>query len=302
MYEFDSLINNVVEKKIEVVTVAKPYEDLKKIFNYEQMNDGGSAVRLNIEASHTSAARNFTRSDVDPTGGSETYVEARWDNVYTEVPMEISRIDINEAVGRGEFMVESLFTKAYKVALVDLNNKIFDNIYARIQADLLNSGTYSDAALVRATYPTALTVHNDVTATPLTYGLVRSCRSNTVNGKEVGDIASGYVWMIEQTAWDTLEPQLQLLNTWIASPGDAMSPGGYAPIGSISGVPTYTPNGMTDGDVFFLRREDIHMRENMARITEEVQSGRFTRKWIIRIGLTPWVENCRLHGMMTNKT
>jgi hypothetical protein len=76
---------------------------------------------------------------------------------------------------------------------------------------------------------------------------------------------------------------------------------GWAPIGKIQGVPTYKTEGMTDGDVFFLRKQDVHIREHMPRQVKYVDPGRFTVKGIMRIGVTPWVEKCWAHGMMTNK-
>jgi hypothetical protein len=110
------------------------------------------------------------------------------------------------------------------------------------------------------------------------------------------------VWLIENTAFDTLEPQLALLTSWNAVNDGQAKDAGWAPIGKIQGVPTYKTEGMTDGDVMFLHKADVHIREHMPRRITYTDPGRFSVKGIMRIGLTPWVEKAWAHGLMTNKT
>jgi hypothetical protein len=302
MYDYSDLISNVVLKGKEATKLVKPYEDLKSWFAFEQMNDGGPRIEKKIQATNPTNARNFTKSDVDPVSPQPTYIAAYWTHKYSESAFEVSEIDLNQARGRGDVAVENLITEAMLDCYENLINLIFDNVYARIKADLLNSGTYSDAALNRSTY-TVLAVHNDVTATALTYGLLRTCRNTTVNGKPVGsNVQDEYIWLIENTAFDTVEPQLNSLTAWNATNDGQAKDAGWAPIGKISGVPCFKTEGMTDGDVLFLRRRDIHMQEHMPLRITYVDPGRFTVKGVMRIGLTPWVERCWAHGMMTNKT
>lgn len=302
MYDYSDLIENVVLPGLEATKLVKPWEDMKTTFAYESKNDGGDRVQKDIQVSNPSTARNFTKADVDPVSPTPTYKKAHWLHKYTESPFEVSEIDLNQARGRGDVAVENLITGAMRDCYENLINLLFDNFYARVKADLLNSGTYSDAALNRSTY-TVLAVHNEITATPLTYGLIRACRNTTTNGKPVGNnIAADYVWLIENTAFDTLEPQLALLTTWNAVNDGTAKDAGWAPIGKIQGVPTYKTEAMTDGDVFFLRKDDVHIQEHMPLRVTYVDPGRFTVKGIMRIGVTTWVEKCWAHGMMTNKT
>lgn len=302
MYDFSDLIENVLLPDLEKTKLVKPYEDLKNTLAFEAVNDGGKQIEKDIQITNPSTARNFTTADVDPVAPKPTYVKATWTHKYSESPFEVPEIHINQAMGRGDVAVESLINDAMRDCYENLINLLFDNVYARIKADLLNSGTYSDAALDRTVY-TALAVHNETTSTNLTYGLIRSTRNTVTNGKPVGDnLAQEYVWLIENTAFDTLEPQLALLTTWNAVNDGQKKDAGWAPIGAIQGVPTYKTEGMTDGDVFFLRKQDVHIREHMPRRVTYVDPGRFSVKGIMRIGMTPWVEKCWAHGMQTNKS
>lgn len=302
MYDYSDLIENVVLPGLEGTKLVKPYEDLKNTFNFETSNDGGDRIQKKIQVTNPTNARNFTKADVDPVSPTPTYIKAHWLHKYSESAFEVSEIELNQAKGRGDVAVENLITNAMRDCYENLINLMFDNLYARIKADILNSGTYSDAALSRTTY-TVLAVHNETTSTALTYGLIRSCRNTTTNGKPVGEnIADEYVWLIENTAFDTLEPELALLTTWNAVNDGSEKDAGWAPIGAIQGVPTFKTEGMTDGDVFFLRKRDVHIQEHMPRRITYVDPGRFTVKGIMRIGVTSWVEKCWAHGMMINKS
>jgi len=302
MYNFSDLIENTVLPGLEATKLVKPYEDLKNTFMFDTVNDGGDRVQKKIQVTNPTNARNFTKADVDPVSPTPTYLKAHWLHKYSESPFEVSEIDLNQAMGRGDVAVENLITNAMKDCYENLINLLFDNVYARIKADILQAGTYSDAAHDRGVY-TVLAVHNETAATALTYGLIRSCRNTVTNGKSVGqNLAEEYVWLIENTAFDTLEPELALLTTWNATNDGQAKDAGWAPIGKIQGVPTYKTEAMTDGDVFFLRKQDVHIREHMPRRITYVDPGRFTVKGIMRIGVTPWVERCWAHGLMTNKT
>ena len=302
MYDYSDLIETVLLPGLEKTKLVKPYDDLKETFNFEVANDGGDRIQKDIQVTNPTNARNFTKADVDPVSEKPTYKKAYWLHKYSESPFEVSEIDLNQARGRGDVAVENLLQNAMSNCYENLINLLFDNMYARIKADLLNSGTYSDAALDRTTY-TVLAVHNETTSTALTYGLTRSCRNTVTNGKPVGaDLASEYVWLIENTAFDTLEPELALLTTWNAVNDGNAKDAGWAPIGKIQGIPTYKTEGMTDGDVLFLRKQDIHLQEHMPRRVIYRDPGRFTVAGTIRIGVTTWVEKCWAHGMMTNKS
>jgi len=302
MFDYSDLIETVVLPGLEKTKLVKPYEDLKRTFNFTAENDGGDRVQKKIQITNPDNARNFTKADVHPMSAKPTYLKAHWLHKYSESAFEVSEIDLNQARGRGDVAVENLITDAMSDCYENLINLLFDNVYARIKADLLNSGTYSDAAINRSTYP-VFAVHNDVSSTALTYGLIRTCRNTTTNGKAGNlNVAGDYVWLIENTAFDTIEPQLAMLTTWNAVNDGQAKDAGWAPICKIQGVDTYKTEGMTDGDALFLRKQDIHIQEHMPRVVNYVDGGRFTVKGIMRIGVTPWVEKCWAHGMMTNKS
>jgi len=302
MYNFEDLIENVVLPGLEKTKLVLPWEDMKRMFSFQVANDGGDRIQKKIQVTNPTNARNFTKADVHPTSPTPTYVNAHWLHKYSESAFEVHQIDMNQAMGRGDVAVENLLTDAMSDCYENLINLLFANFYARIKADLLQAGTYSDAALNRATY-TALAVTNETTATPLTYGLIRQMRNDVTNDSPVGGNAPAeYMWMVENTAFDTLEPELAVLTNWNANNDGVPKDAGWAPIGKIQGVDTMKLNGMTDGDVFFLRKKDVHIEEHMPRTVEYVDPGRFAIKGIMRIGVTSWVEKTWAHGLMTNKT
>jgi len=301
MYDFDTagFIQTVVMPEVEDTRFVKPYRELVSNFSEETENEGGPSIVKQLITSSTSTARNFTKSDVDPQSGTFAGAVARWDYTYQEAAATVHNIDINQARNKGVLGIENLLTQSVGMAADGLWSLIYDNVYAQIKADLLNSGTFSDAALNRSTYPT-LALYNDVTDATITVSDLRTCQFQTTFNKNGVD-PSQYVFLMEPTVYHQVQPQIALLNTWNQTNTGAPVKGGYAPIAEFQGSKVAIAQGMTVGDVFFIRPQDVKIRKHMEFTTEVKQTGAFTTKIILRVGINAYVENVGKQGMLTNK-
>jgi len=301
-YDFDvaGLLNEVVLPQVEDSRFVKPYRDLASQFNEENFNPGGPSLVHQIKTSTTSNARNHTKADVNPVAGSMAAVVAKWTLTYQETAAEVFNIDINQAANGGVKGVSNLLTSAISDEMDGLWSLIYDNVYGQIKLDLLNSGTYSDEALNRSTYPT-LAVHNNVTSTPMTVGLMRALAYNTRLNKNTTP-KSTYRYIIEPSVMEILRPQVALLNTWNTQNANAAPvDGGYAPFDSFEGSPAVEVQGMTTGDVFYVRPQDVHIVKHRSLEMKPEPSGRDSIYVTIRTGITAAVYNVGKQGMYTNK-
>lgn len=298
-YDVAGLIRDVIVPKIEDSRFVKPYRDLASQFTEDSQNTGGPKITHQIVTSTTSNARNFTKANVDPLPGTFDAVDAYWNYTYQETAAEVFNIDINQAFSDGLKGVENLLTDAISKEMDGLWELIYDNVYAQIKLDLLNSGTYSDAALSRVTYPT-LATYNEVTDTTITVALMRACQFNTTLNKN-GTNYNQYRFIMEPTVYHQFAPQAALLNTWNTQNNNTPINGGYAEIGNFEGTPISTVQGMTVGDVFFVRPGDVHIKQHRPLTFTTVPSGRDSIKVIMRTGINAWIENVGKQGMMTNK-
>lgn len=302
-YDFDDagLIRDVIVPKIEDAIFFKPYRELAAQFNEDSQNPGGPKITHQIITSAASNARNFTKANVDPVAGSFEAVDAYWNFTYQETAAEVFNIDINQAVSNaGIFGIENLLTKAIEMEMAGLWELIYDNVYAQIKLDLLASGTYSDAALSRVTYP-VLAPYNEVTDTQITVALMRGCQYGTTLNKSNTGGYGAYRFVMEPSVFEALKPQVGLLHTWNQTDSRGSYAGGYANLGEFEGTPVSVVQGMTTGDVFFVRPQDVHIKQHRPLTFTTVPSGRDSIKVIMRTGINAWVENVGKQGMMTNK-
>lgn len=302
MYDFDAagLIQDVVLPGMEDARFYAPYKEFASNFTEDTVNDGGPTWRHTIKVSSTPTARNFTKADVDPQAGTFDAVEAYWNYIYQEAAAEVHEIDINQAANGGIKAVENLFQHALEDAFTDLWDLIFDDVYAQIKLDLTAAGTYSDAALNRGTYP-VLAPYNELTDTTITVPLVRNCQYNTQLNKTRTGGNAAYRLIMEPAVLHAFRPQAALLNTWNESNNNQGYSAGYAPIADFEGSQVTSPQGMTTGDVFFVRKPDVQIKKHMDLGVKVVPSGRASTLAIIRVGVNGRVINVGKQGMMTNK-
>lgn len=300
MYDFEGLIQDVVLPGMEDARFYAPWEEFASNFTEDNVNPGGPTWRHTIKVSSVSTARNYTKADVDPQAGTFDTVEAYWNFIYQEAAAEVHGIDLNQAMGQGMKAVENLMAHAVADAYTDLWDLIFDDVYAQFKLDLTASGTYSDAALNRTTYP-VLAPYNETTDTPITVPLVRNCQYQTQLNKTATGGNKAYTLMLENAVLHGFRPQAALLNTWNESNDNRGYSAGYAPVADFEGSKVSSPQGMTTGDVFFVRKADCQIKKHMNPRTTLVPSGRDSIKIIIRTGVNGRIINIGKQGMMTNK-
>lgn len=303
MYDFDAagLVLDVVLPGMEDARFYKPWEEFASNFTVDNINTGGKTWRHTIKTSSVSTARNYTKADVDPVAGTFDAAEAYWNFIYQEAAAEVHNIEINQAANGGIKAVTDLMANATEDAFKDLWALIWDDCYAQIKLDLTASGTYSDAALNRTTYP-VLAPYNETTDTTITVPFVRNCQYNTQLNKNATGGNQAYRLIMEPAVLHAFRPQAALLNTWNAANNNNQATSyGYAPVGDFEGSLVTNPQGMTTGDVFFVRKADVQIKQHMGLRTTVVPSGRDSVKIILRTGVNARVINVGKNGMMTNK-
>lgn len=302
MYDFDAagLVLDVVLPGMEDARFYAPWEEFAANFTVDNINTGGKTWRHTIKTSSVSTARNFTKSDVDPVAGTFDAAEAYWNFIYQEAAAEVHEIDINQAANGGIKAVEDLMRSAIDDAFTDLWDLIFDDVYAQIKLDLTASGTYSDAALNRTTYP-VLAPYNETTDATITVPFVRNCQYNTQLNKTATGGNQAYTLIMEPAVLHAFRPQAALLNTWNETNNNQGYSAGYAPVADFEGSKVTSPQGMTTGDVFFVRKPDVQIKKHMDLGVKVVPSGRASVKVILRVGVNGRVINVGKQGMMTNK-
>lgn len=302
MYDFDAagLVLDVVLPGMEDARFYAPWDEFAANFTVDNINTGGKTWRHTIKTSSVSTARNFTKSDVDPVAGTFDTAEAYWNFIYQEAAAEVHEIDINQAANGGIKAVEDLMKSAIDDAFTDLWDLIFDDVYAQIKLDLTASGTYSDAALNRTTYP-VLAPYNETTDATITVPFVRNCQYNTQLNKTATGGNQAYNLIMEPAVLHAFRPQAALLNTWNETNNNQGYSAGYAPVADFEGSKVTSPQGMTTGDVFFVRKPDVQVKKHMDLGVKVVPSGRASIKVILRVGVNGRVINVGKQGMMTNK-
>lgn len=301
-YDFDAagMINDIILPQLEDARFIKPYRELADQFTEDSINTGGGTWQHQIQTSSTSNARNHTKADVDPVAGSFEQVRAYWNFIYQETAAEVFNIDINQAANGGIKGVENLLTKAISDEMDGLWELIYDDVYAQIKLDLTASGTYSDAALSRVTYP-VLAPYNETTDTQITVAHMRACQYNTTLNKNNTGGYGAYRFTMEPAVKYALQPQVALLSTWNQRNENSPVSGGYAPMADFEGTPVSSVQGMTTGDVFFTRPQDVQIKKHRELTMVPVPSGRDSVKVVMRTGIQSRVINVGKQGMMTNK-
>ena len=297
---YQQLLEEVITPKITDTVFNKNYEQFESIFTKDTVQSGGEQIIDTIETSVDSTARNFDRNDVDPNGGSFVTAQGKWDKLYQDVAFEIHNIDIIEAQNGGATTVSSLFENAAARKMRDLSQLWWTNLMATLKADIDDTGAYSDASLSRSTYPTLASTVND-TDTAITLAIMRTMSNAVRLNKNTGG-KSMYTWILESQVYEKFEPLAAALHTWNVT-GSAGTPidAGYQPIGNFEGSDVISPEGMTTGDGFFLRTQDVLVRNNRPLTMEQVPSGRDSVKVIMKAGVTSRVVKPGIQGKLENK-
>jgi hypothetical protein len=287
---YQQLLEDVITPEITETVFKKKYEELETLFTRDPKQGGGKKIIDTQRTSEDSVARNYDRNDVDPESGSFETVDVEWNKIYQEVPFEVLKIDISEAENGGITTVSSLLTDAAGVAMRDLSELWWNNLYTRIKADIDDTNGYGDNSISRSTYPTlASTVDN--TDTPITLELIRSNLNAAMLNRNTGG-KRRYIHMMETSVYNRFEPLAAAMHTWnTEGKANEEYDAGYQPVGTFEGVRVVAPQGMTTGDLFSVRPQDVFIRNHRALEIREVEPGRDSLKFIMRAGVTSRVKN-----------
>lgn len=301
VYNYEQILREVVVPEITDTVFQKKFEELEALGTIDPGTQGGKQIVLPMEMSREEVAENYTRDDVDPEGGSGVQVDAKWNKLYQHVAFEVHGIDESEATGGGVVGINGkLIIDAGKKAMSDLSQLWWENHYARLKADIDATATYSDAALSRSTYPT-LASYEEATDTPITIDIWRTAINAILLNKNNGD-ESDYLAMVERQVYNKLRPLAAALHNWnttgVANQGVDM---GYQPLANFEGVDVVSPQGMTTGDLFFVRKQDVLIRKHRTLEIKHVGSGRDSEKFVARAGVTSYVNNPGFQGKLTDK-
>ncbi|MCP4548679.1 MAG: hypothetical protein GY835_19655 [bacterium] len=209
-------------------------------------------------------------------------------------------IDINRAKHGGSPSVSDLIRDAIAMEMAELWASIYDAVYTQIKADIDDSSTYSDAALNRTTYPTLASQENS-TDTQVTLAIMRT-HSNAVRLNKLCGPKSGYTWVMQENCYEAFEPAAAALHVWnINGKANNSVDAGYQEIGTFEGQGVATPQGMTVGDIFYTRRQDVKIHTHYPLTIRQVASGRNSAKFVIETGINGYVINPGFQGKMTSK-
>lgn len=301
MYAYQQAMNEVLIPEITETLWRKDYEWLKSQFTPmpASWDKGGEQIVKPLRVASTSTARNYDRTDTYSESGTTTIVKAGWNKIYSDATWEVHGIDISQAQNGGVTMIADLLRDAVTQAWYDLKAKLYANLYAMMKADIDSAAAYSDASLDRSTY-TRLASTEEATDTAITLALLRAHRQAVLLNESV-DI-SQYRWIMEQQVFDVFNPLAAALHTWNTE-GQKNVPyaAGWQPAGSWEGADVTVMPGMTTGDVFFVRPQDVYVHEHRALESERIESGKDSVKGVLKIGVHLLVDNPGLQGKMTDK-
>ena len=297
----DTIVREVIfPEKMETVFM-KRIENLESLFSKDTSKQGGSKITIPIQTSISTNASTYDKSDVDPASDDSVWVDATWDKVYQHAAAEVHNIDVSQASAGGQPSIDNLANQAIGEAMDSLFDMIFDDIWTQVKLDIDSTGTYSDAALNRTTYPT-LASQEENTNTGITLSLihdqVNACLLNKSSGGK-----SAFIHVMESAVYNRFEPLVGALHSWNvndASSGVAYA-GGYQTVGSFEGVRVVSPQGLTTGDQFFLRPQDLRIKYHRDVSIEKVPSGRDSQKWVIRCGVNGFYLRPGFAGKQTLK-
>ena len=169
-----------------------------------------------------------------------------------------------------------------------------------VGADIDDTAAYSDNALSRSTYPTLASTVED-TDTTITLALMRSLKFNTTLNKGVDK--SNYIWLNEPTVNKTVMELIGAEKTWsINDPQSGQKiAGGYQEAASFDANRIIEMPGMTVGDQYFVNPNDVYIDEHRSLEIQQVESGKDSAEFVMRIGMDLWVDNPGHQGKHENK-
>jgi hypothetical protein len=133
---------------------------------------------------------------------------------------------------------------------------------------------------------------------------MRGMMRNTILNKHCGPL-SGYVGLLQDSVYWTLQALAAALHAWNASFSAGVAADmGWPDMANFEGLMIVHPSempGLTTGDCFMLRRQDVKIVQHRPLEIKEVPSGRDSLKWVLRVGINSFVSYPGFQGKMTDK-
>lgn len=295
---YSGYIQDVVQPLIVDTVYNRSMEELYSLFT-KGTPLGGDKITQKVRTAWTSNVANYTTSDSsDPATSAQTMVSAYWNKLYTHGSVEIEKISINESRNGGGDL--DIVRDAIAQEAKALMNKVFANIIAQFKSDIDSASAYSDASLSRSTYAT-LASYEEVTDTAITVALFRGMVNGATLLKNTGGVQN-YVALMEQAVYNKFRPLAGAINSWVINDAKvAPQVLGYQDVGNFEGCQIATPSGMTTGDVLLVRKQDAIILEHRPIEVEQVDSGKDTVKFVLKVGVNGYVNNPGFQGKMTDK-
>lgn len=297
--DYNILIQRVMKPRLHNTVFQKALDDLTTIFGMNEAVYEGDRITEEFKVAISSNAAAYTKADVNPAPFAQAWVKPYWEKVQYHEAVEVSGIDLSNK--KGENPQVAIIQEAMDQGAKNLYAKVFDGCMTQLKSDIDATGAYSDGSLSRTTYPT-LASYEEATDAAITLAYMRGARSSTHLNNRVGP-RNGYVWMMEQEVMDVFEPLANAQQTWnTANPSrDATVDSGLRPIRSWEGTDVTVVPGMTTGDVFYIRKQDVLICPHRGLQIEQVPSGRDSLMWILRVGINLHVINPGWQAKMTDK-
>jgi hypothetical protein len=297
--DYNEFIQRVLQQEVVDTVYKRRIDILRRLFP-TQSPVGGDRITEKFEVARSSPASAYTKASVNPSPASNTIVKPYWAKTFYHTACEIEGIDIANAKNGGTDI--DLVRREITMETASLMDVIFSALMTQIKADVdSTSVAYSDASLSRSTYAT-LASYEEATDTAITIALTRGMINAVTLNKNCGP-KSGYVILMEEAVYNVFNPLAGALQTWTLNDvgqNQAVDTG-YRPAKSFEQVDVEVPSGMTIGDVFMLRRQDVKLTEHMPMEIEQVPSGRHSVMFVIRVGIDVHVIHPGFQGKMTSK-
>ena len=298
--DYNEIIQRVLRDEVYDDVFKQRTDKMRSLFPTEG-TVGGDRITEEFEVARTSPAAAYTKSDADPASASNTLVKPYWTKLFYHTAAEVSNIDISNAKAGGTDV--ALLTREIKKEAAALDDIIFDAVFTTLTADVDSTTAYGSGSLSRTTYP-ALASYEETTNAAITLDYMRGMINGTTLLKSCGPL-SGYVCLMEQAVYNVFKPlaaALHTLNTETRA-GVAIDQG-YPDVANFEGLDIVDPRemaGMTTGDVYMLRKQDVLFNEHRPLEMEQVYSGRDSVKVVIRRGVNVHVIHPGFQGKMLDK-
>ncbi len=261
----------------------------------------GDRITSKYRLAHTSNVAFFDKTDVDPASSSQTLAKPYWDKVFSHGACEVHGIDISNSSPTTSD--RALITDAIQKETEALAGLNVTSFYTQIKKDVdSTSVAYSDKSLSRGTYP-LLVSYEEATDATITLAYFRAMMRGATLNKGVK--LSDYLCLMEGTTYYTFKALAAALHTWNAvNTSGQKTDMGYPDFGDFEGLTVADPTvfeNMTTGDVLMLRRQDVNIVNHLPLHVQAVESGRFSMKFVLRMGTNVYVDNPYLNAKMTDK-